>query len=128
MFVVESGRLGVSAHGTVGKSQRLAVLEPGSAFGEISLLTGEPRTATVRALTEAMLVEIDKATLLPVLRANPSICGMLELTMQERRKRAADALGAARGDTEQTEDRTPLRLRIARFFGLGDAGRPSKGP
>ena len=128
MFVVESGRLGVSAHGSVGQSQRLAVLEPGSAFGEISLLTGEPRTATVRALTEATLVEIDKATLSPVLRDNPSICGMLELTMKERRKRAADALEAARGETERTEDRTPLRLRIVRFFGLGDAGRLSKGP
>jgi hypothetical protein len=53
---------------------------------------------------------------------------MLELTMKERRKRAADALEAARGETERTEDRTPLRLRIVRFFGLGDAGRPSKGP
>jgi CRP-like cAMP-binding protein len=118
MFIVESGRLGVSAHGSVGQSQRLAVLDPGSAFGEISLLTGEPRTATVRALTEATLLEIDKATLSPILRENPSICGMLELTMQERKKRAADVLEAARGETERTEDRTPLRQRIARFFGL----------
>jgi CRP-like cAMP-binding protein len=118
MFVVESGRLGVSAHGTVGQSQRLAVLEPGAAFGEISLLTGDPRTATVRAMTEATLLEIDKATLLPILRENPSIVGMLELTMQERRKRVADALQAASGETDRTEDRTPLRQRIARFFGL----------
>jgi small-conductance mechanosensitive channel/CRP-like cAMP-binding protein len=118
MFVVEAGRLGVSAHGSVGQSQRLAVLEPGAAFGEISLLTGDPRTATVRAMTEATLLEIDKATLLPILRENPSIVGMLELTMQERRKRAADALEAARGEADRTEDRTPLRQRIARFFGL----------
>ena len=120
MFIVESGRLAVSAHGTVGQSQKLAVLEPGSAFGEISLLTGDPRTATVRALTEATLLEIDKATLSPILRENPSICGMLELTMQERRKRASDALEAARGaEGDRTQDRTPLRQRIARFFGLG---------
>jgi hypothetical protein len=45
---------------------------------------------------------------------------MLELTMQERRKRSADALEAARGgEMDRTEDRTPLRQRIARFFGLG---------
>jgi small-conductance mechanosensitive channel/CRP-like cAMP-binding protein len=120
MFIVESGRLAVSAHGTVGQSQKLAVLEPGTAFGEISLLTGDPRSATVRALTEATLLEIDKKTLSPVLRENPSIIGMLELTMQERRKRASDALEAARGDEgERTADRTPLRARIARFFGLG---------
>ncbi|HEV8232815.1 MAG TPA: mechanosensitive ion channel family protein [Thermoanaerobaculia bacterium] len=120
MFIVESGRLGVSVHGSVAQSQKLAVLESGSAFGEISLLTGDPRTATVRALTEATLLEIDKTTLSPILRENPSLCGMLELTMQERRKRSADALAAARGEElERTEDRTPLRLRIARFFGVG---------
>jgi len=120
MFIVESGRLGVSVHGAVGQSQKLAVLEPGSAFGEVSLLTGDPRTATVRALTEATLLEIDKKTLLPIIRDNPSIIGMLELTMQERRKRSADALEAARGgELERTADRTPLRQRIARFFGLG---------
>ncbi|HEU5249006.1 MAG TPA: mechanosensitive ion channel family protein [Thermoanaerobaculia bacterium] len=120
MFIIEAGRLAVSAHGSVGQSQKLAVLEPGSAFGEVSLLTGDPRTATVRALTEATLLEIDKATLSPILRENPSLCGMLELTMQERRKRSAVALEAARGaEGERTEDRTPLRLRIARFFGLG---------
>jgi CRP-like cAMP-binding protein len=118
MFVVESGRLGVSVHGKVGQSQRLAVLEAGAAFGEISLLTGDPRSATVRALTEATLLEIDKANLSPILRENPSICGMLELTMQERRKRAADALQAAGGEAEETVDRTPLSQRIARFFGL----------
>ncbi len=98
MFIVQAGRLGVSAHGTVGESQRLAVLEAGTAFGEISLLTGDARTATVRALTEANLLEIDKATLAPILRENPSIVGMLELTMKERRKKATDALEAAKGD------------------------------
>ncbi len=118
MFVVESGRLGVSVHGKVGQSQRLAVLEQGAAFGEISLLTGDPRSATVRALTEAALLEIDKATLSPILRENPSLCGMLELTMRERRKRAADALEEAGGEAEQTVDKTPLSQRIARFFGL----------
>jgi len=118
MFIVEDGRLGVSVHGDVGQSQKLAVLEAGSAFGEISLLTGDVRTATIRALTEATLVEIDKATLGPILRENPSLVGMLELTMQERRKKSADALEAARGDTDRTEDRSPLRQRIARFFGI----------
>ena len=118
MFIVEAGRLGVSVHGKVGQSQRLAVLEPGAAFGEISLLTGDPRSATVRALTESTLLEIDKSTLSPILRENPSICGMLELTMQERRKRAADALEAAGDEAEHTVDRTPLSQRIARFFGL----------
>jgi len=99
---------------------RLVALPASGQLVEVSPLTGDPRTATVRALTEATLLEIDKKTLFPILRDNPSIIGMLELTMQERRKRSADALEAARGgELERTADRTPLRQRIARFFGLG---------
>src|SRR5262249_4393893 len=74
MFVIELGRAGVTIHGAAGDSRRLATLEPGSAFGEISLLTGEPRTATVRAVTEVTAIEIQKDTLCPILEANPALC------------------------------------------------------
>ena len=36
----------------------LAVLEPGAYFGEMSLLTGEPRTATVRTLEDCEVMEV----------------------------------------------------------------------
>ena len=60
MFVIAAGRAAVSVHGDVGASRKVAVLDSGASFGEISLLTGEPRLATVRAITESTLVEIDK--------------------------------------------------------------------
>src|SRR5262249_25532090 len=71
MFVIESGRAAVTIHGASGDSRGIAMLDPGAHFGEISLLTGEPRTATVRALTEVVAIEINKDTLLPVLEDNP---------------------------------------------------------
>ena len=37
----------------------VAVIEPGGYFGEMSLLTGEPRTATVLARGDTQVVEID---------------------------------------------------------------------
>jgi CRP-like cAMP-binding protein len=95
----------------------VAVLEPGSAFGEISLLTGEPRIATVRALTEATLVEIDKATLAPLLEASPSLAEKLETILLERRRETAGRLETAPGADPLLEPAT-LRTRIRRFFGL----------
>jgi small-conductance mechanosensitive channel/CRP-like cAMP-binding protein len=118
MFVIESGRAGVTVHPSPGDSRRLAVLEPGSAFGEISLLTGEPRTATVRTLTETVLIEIDKPTLGPILERTPALCEVLETIMQERRRGATDLVEATRAQALQPEPEIPLAERIARFFGL----------
>jgi small-conductance mechanosensitive channel/CRP-like cAMP-binding protein len=119
MFLIASGRAAVSVHGATGgaaSSRKLAVLEPGAAFGEISLLTGEPRLATVRALTEVTLVEIDKATLAPLLRANPSLVEKLDKIIVDRRRSTATQRAAADGKTPVEE--VSLRDKIARFFGL----------
>jgi small-conductance mechanosensitive channel/CRP-like cAMP-binding protein len=117
MFVIASGRAAVSAQGDTSESQKVALLEPGSSFGEISLLTGEPRTATVRAVEEALLVEIDKSTLAPILRANPSLVEKLDAIILERRRQTAGRLGSVPGGPGAGEP-SPLRARIARFFGL----------
>jgi signal transduction histidine kinase len=61
-YIVTSGEieiLKVSAEQTV----RIAVSGPGVIVGEMSLLTGEPRNATARALVDAELVSIPKAAL-----------------------------------------------------------------
>lgn len=117
MFVMESGRAAVTIHGAAGESRRLAILDPGAAFGEISLLTGEPRTATVRAVTEVTAIEIDKETLGPVLEENPSLCGMFDAIIAERRRKAAEQVDLSREEIARAEA-APLTNRIARFFGL----------
>jgi small-conductance mechanosensitive channel/CRP-like cAMP-binding protein len=117
MFLVSQGEVVISAHGEGGGTRKLAVLEPGAAFGEISLLTGEPRLATARAVTEATLIEIDKATLAPILEANPSLVEKLGTVIAERRRLTADRLGDL-GTPAAAVEAVPLRARIARFFGL----------
>ncbi len=117
MFLVASGRVAVSVKGAADDSQKVAMLDPGSAFGEISLLTGEPRTASVRCVEEAVLVEIDKATLGPILQANPSLVEKLDAIILERRRLTAGHRDSARSGLGEAEPQA-LRARIARFFGL----------
>ncbi len=119
MFVVAAGRAGVSIHGAGGDSRKLAILDAGEAFGEISLLTGEPRTATVRSLMETVLLEIDKKTLEPILRESPELCGAFQTVIEERRRGAADVLESSREELGRVQHRVALADRIARFFGLG---------
>jgi small-conductance mechanosensitive channel len=118
MFLIESGSVSVSIQGAGGQTRKLTVLEAGAAFGEISLLTGEPRTATVRAESETRLVEIEKESLSPILHQHPSLVQVLEATMQARLRHAAGEYDASRAAAPVAEEPLPLAERIARFFGL----------
>ena len=117
MFLIASGRVGVSAHGSSSESQRVAMLDEGTGFGEISLLTGEPRLATIRTLEESLLVEIDKSTLAPILEANPSLVDKLDEIVLERRRQTSGQLEKVRG-SGMGEAPASLRAKIARFFDL----------
>jgi small-conductance mechanosensitive channel/CRP-like cAMP-binding protein len=119
MFVIDRGRAAVTLHGHGPDSRKIAVLEPGAAFGEASLLTGEPRSATVRALEETIVIEIGKETLAPILLEAPGLCTALEATMRERERHRADAVEQFRSQVLPPPSEPPLAERIARFFGLG---------
>jgi small-conductance mechanosensitive channel len=119
MFLIQAGRCGVTGRGDLDDSQHLALLEPGMAFGEIALLTGEPRTATVRTMIETTLVEVRKETLAPILEGNPALVEKLDATMKGRLRHAANIFDATR-ETQRVEVQEPLAARIRRFFGLPD--------
>lgn len=55
MFVVLEGRVRVVLEPS---GQEVAAIDPGGFFGEMSMLTGDPRTATVRAAADVRLLEI----------------------------------------------------------------------
>jgi small-conductance mechanosensitive channel len=56
-------------------------LAPGEVFGEMSLLTGQPRSATVTAATDAVVYEIHRAGLDPILKRRPEIAEGLAAVM-----------------------------------------------
>jgi predicted acylesterase/phospholipase RssA len=70
-FVVLSGRLEVVVESEDGP-QVARVLGPGSAVGELALLTGEPRSAAVRALRDTRLLELDAIRFGAVLEREPA--------------------------------------------------------
>jgi small-conductance mechanosensitive channel/CRP-like cAMP-binding protein len=123
LFVVASGVARVLRSVPGRADVELARLSVYDYFGEMSLLTGEPRSATVTALTECSLVVIDKVALDEVLRARPRLVSELAETVNRRRDRASrlvERMGAAAA----ADDADHLHLLVARirgFFGLGHA-------
>src|SRR5947199_4703435 len=71
MFVLLRGAANVSVSKN-GSTIQIASLGAGDCFGEMSLLTGEPRSATVRADGDCYVMEIGKPVMAEVLRAAPS--------------------------------------------------------
>jgi CRP-like cAMP-binding protein len=67
---------------------RVRVLGEGEFFGEISLLGGGPRTATVVAALPCELLELDRATVAELVAARPAIGDVLRRFAEERARTA----------------------------------------
>jgi small-conductance mechanosensitive channel/CRP-like cAMP-binding protein len=88
-------------------------------FGEMSLLTGEPRTANVIAVVESEVLRIDKVGLQPILEGNPALVETISELVEERRELLQQA--ALADAEEQTDNAGKGMLRSIRsFFGLGN--------
>ena len=90
-YVVVSGKVSVRA-GTPPKE--IATLERGAAFGEMSLLTGEPRSATVVALDDCRLLEMGREVFARHLQAHPERLAQLAALIEERKAGLAAAFHA----------------------------------
>jgi len=114
MYIIHSG----SCQVLVGKDAAIpvATLTPPSFFGEMSLLTGEPRSATVRARGDSTLFAIDKELFAEIMEEHPEITDQLAQALAARQADTAKKLeeGAA-GRTAQVQG---LTKRIRSFFGL----------
>jgi CRP-like cAMP-binding protein len=102
----------------------VARLGPGQFFGEMSLMTGEARTATVIAATELLCYRMNKTAFQEILKETPAIADQIAEVLVMRRT----ALSAARDEREEVRRKRhetakqDLLGRIRGFFGL-DANR-----
>ena len=78
-----------------GKQVQLGDLAEGAFFGEMSILTGKPRMASVVALTRCELLELDRPTLDGITQTHPHVWDVLR-EFAAQRARAARRLSASR--------------------------------
>lgn len=73
LYLVASGRLSIVRELPGGEDQILGYVGRGESFGEVSVLTGNPRSATVRALRDTVLARLSRTGLDLLLEAHPKI-------------------------------------------------------
>lgn len=120
-YIIVEGRCSVMVNSKDARLVPVATLERGSVVGEMSLLSGTPRTASVFASSELLLVRISKDALGHLLARHPAVLQSFAHYAAERATQIGLALDK---DSEiaipqQTKpDENALRERLRRFFGL----------
>ena len=78
LYMLTSGTVKAFRKNANGKQVLLAELTEGAFFGEGSILTGKPRTATVVAWEECELLELDRPTLDSITQTHPHVWDVLQ--------------------------------------------------
>src|SRR3954471_18227086 len=112
-YIVQVGRVGVCSPDQVGHEVRLAVLGPGDFFGEISLLDGGPRTATVRADGDVILVSLSRHDFLEFVRRNPSTAIHILTVLGQRQREMLEKMRGLKNVNEVAEQRMSFWYRAA---------------
>ena len=92
LYIVNSGKLKAVLVDEEGDEMVLALFEKGAFFGELSLLDGKGRSATIIADTNAELAILRKDVFLDLLYKNPRISVELMTTLVERLRKADEMI------------------------------------
>jgi len=116
MFVLLSGA-GAAAVCIEPGDREAARIPSGGFFGEMSLLTGAPRNATVRTAVDSEVLEIPADEFKQFILANPASLDVMGTAVAMRQAELDQA--RAQGPTQSVADESQgLVDRIRRFFGV----------
>ncbi len=115
LFVVGEGQLEALVRQRDGVDKVIGLKRRGDVIGEISLLTGERRMATVRAVDGAIVYEIGKQQYEPIIKARPAIVDQLTMIMEEHLRN----IHTQQNGDNSSKESAAIRQRIRRFF-FGD--------
>jgi len=113
MYIIREGRVSVSKLSDDGREKILEFLEAGDFFGEMALLDNAPRSASVRALSDARVLALSRGDFLNVLRANPDLA-MAVIQELTRRLRQIDEQASSLSFQRVTQRTRGLLVRLAK--------------
>lgn len=119
-YIVAKGCVGAyAARGEDLEAQRVALLGPGDAFGEMALLSNNPRATTIKAEADSELLRLDRARFLELVRQQPGVALSIAATLSRR-------LGLMVGRPDEiyvgSASRADEKLKAAAGSGAAKAG------
>jgi small-conductance mechanosensitive channel/CRP-like cAMP-binding protein len=117
LYVVRSGGVAVQV-GAPGAQKEVATLSSGQFFGEMSLMTGESRAATVVAKSDCECYIVDKEAFQEILEERPELAGIISDILSRRQVALVGASADAALAGQVVMQKNQLRSKIAAFFGI----------
>jgi len=102
----------------------VTTLEGGSIFGEMGMMTGAPRTATVTARTDVLCYRLDKAGFAEIIQARPDVAEAMSKVLAKRQEELHDHRAAA--PSARAHEHADILARIRSFFGLEEEREDSR--
>ncbi|MFH1654245.1 MAG: mechanosensitive ion channel family protein [Pseudomonadota bacterium] len=115
MYIIKHGELSVALGSRPQEGNVLAVLTDNDFFGEMSLLTGEPRSANVTANRDSLLFKIDKESFSKIIQADPKISENLAEVLAKRQGEIDKSKSSLKAIDKNTSQ---ILGRIKNFFGI----------
>ena len=119
-FIILKGMVTVTLEGDR-SSTEVTRLSAGEFFGEMALVTGERRKATVKASAECELLVIDHEAFQPILQENPTVAEQLSEVLADRQLKLdehAEALSSGDRASVKLETSNQLLGKIKKFFAI----------
>ncbi len=119
MYIVLEGAVSITIGGEPAEQQEVAISATGDVVGEMSLMTGAPRTATVTALTRVRAIEITKQAIEDLFKAAPELLQRFSRVLAQRQLEN-QSLAARRLDKGAVEGDILAKMRnfFSKAFGL----------
>jgi CRP-like cAMP-binding protein len=92
MYIIRHGHVEVIAHGAAGSDRHLATMGSSQVIGEAALFTGEARTATIRALDDVEVIEINRDGLTRLFKQSPNTANAISEIVSTRLNERQTAL------------------------------------
>ncbi len=121
LYVLAAGTAEIRVSGDDGTTKTVATIHGPTFFGEMGLMTGEPRFASVFAVSDAECYRLDKPGFEQILQKRPEIAKQISQLLARRRVELVafrEGLDAAGRKAREATEQEAILKRIEAFFGL----------
>ena len=119
IYIIASGEAEVFYENGAGAKTSLRKLGPGRFFGEMGLMTGEPRGASVVAISEALCYTLDKNSFKDLIETRPQIADEISKIISSRQYGLSTAQqNSAETSAKAAGEHRQILEKIRQFFGL----------
>jgi len=122
LFIIVEGAVAIKVRTNEGIIKEVARLGAGNFFGEMALLTGEDRAATVVAIVDTYLFELTQADIAPLIAQQPEVKELVTKVLTQRQMATQSVKTSVEHDVETEKEAIYKKLlkQVEQFFGLGE--------